>query len=79
MGQYRHNPDGLFYEKRHVVLLKVTRRFVENDMLFFFDRRIVFGVSKCRTFVIIKAFVNVQCDTCDSKKTKLLWYVRLYA
>ena len=48
MGQYRHNPDGLFCEKRYVVLLKVTRRFVENDMLFFFDRRVVFGVSKCR-------------------------------
>ena len=57
----------------------MTRRFVENDTLFFFDRRVVFGVSKCRVFVIIKVFVNVQCDTCDSKKIKLLWYVRLYA
>ena len=72
MGQYRHNPDGLFYEKRYVVLLKMTRRFSSTDVSFL-------GVSKCRIFVIIKAFVNVQCDTCDSKKTKLLWYVRLYA
>ena len=71
--------DTLFYRKRHVVLLKMTRRFVENDTLFFFDRRVVFGGSKCRVFVSMKGLKNVQCDTCDSKKTKLLWYVCLYA
>ena len=71
--------DTLFYRKRHVVLLKMTRRFVENDTLFFFDRRVVFGVSMCRVFVSMKGLKNVQCDTCDSKKIKLLWYVRLYA
>ena len=78
MRQYRHNPDGLFYEKRHVVLLKMTRRFVENDTLFFFDRRVVFGVSKCRVFVSMKGLKNVQCDTCDSKKTKTP-VMRVYA
>ena len=47
MRQHRHNPNGLFCEKRHVVLLKMTRRFIENDTLFFFDRRVVLGMSEC--------------------------------
>ena len=27
--------DTLFYEKRHVVLWKTTRHFIENDTLFY--------------------------------------------
>ncbi len=34
MGQYLHNPDGLFYEKRYVVLLKTTACFIGNDVSF---------------------------------------------
>lgn len=35
MRQYRPNTNGLFYEKRHVVLLKMTACFIENDTLFY--------------------------------------------
>ena len=42
--------DGLFYWKRHVVLLKTTRCFIENDTLFCWKRYVVLLKTTRRFF-----------------------------
>ena len=34
MLHHRHNPDGFFYEKRYVVLVKTIRCFSSTDVSF---------------------------------------------
>ena len=56
--------DGLFYQKQRVVLPKMTCCFTQNDVLFYPKCRVVLPkMTACFTY---------ECDTCDSKKHKLL-------
>ena len=77
MGQYRHNPDGLFYEKqqvtflkRRVVLWETTGHFLKTTACFMKNDESFWGWVNV-DFRHHKASVNLQCDTCDSKKTIL--------
>ena len=56
--------DVLFYHKRRDVLLQTTCRFTANDVLFYPKRRVVSLKMNMLLFGC--------CDTCDSKKTKIL-------
>ena len=40
----------IFEKKRHVVLMKTIRRFVENDTLFYRKRHVVFLMPSRRLF-----------------------------
>ena len=56
--------DDLFYQKQRVVSPKTTCCFTQNDVLFHPKRRVVLPqMTACFTY---------ECDTCDSKKHKLL-------
>ena len=65
-----------FY-KQHVVLLKTTRCFIENDTLFYWKRHVVFGKTIPLRGRIELSFFAL-CDTCDSKKVKSLLDARAY-
>ena len=55
---------GCFPKKRRLVLSKTTCCFTQNDVLFYPKRRVVLPkMTDCFTY---------ECDTCDSKKHKLL-------
>ena len=75
---------GLLIFKRRLVLLKTTCRFLKNNVSFFPKQRLVFlvfslfwGVSLNKCLWNILSFYYsilyaIGCDTCDSKKSKLL-------
>ena len=62
--------EPLFYRKRYVVLLKMTRCFIENDTLFLEKQYLIGGRIELSFFAL--------CDTCDSKKVKSLLDARAY-
>ena len=76
--------EANFVIKRHVVLKKTTRCFEENDTLFYRKRHVVLRkTTRCFSRgrkIIGQSSENVfftmrlaeKCDTCDSKKHKLL-------
>ena len=77
MLHHRHRPDGLFYEKRRVtflkrrlVLWKTTGHFLKTTACFTKNDGSFLGWVNV-DFRHHKVSVNLQCDTCDSKKTTL--------
>ena len=56
--------------KQRVVLLQTTCYFTTNDVLFYYKRRVVSLKMNMLLFGC--------CDTCDSKKTKILQDARVY-
>ena len=77
MGSNKREKDVRFEEKRRVVLMKTTYRFIENNVSFYRKQRVV-----CESMSERKKWWGEsakggkkkggECDTCDSKKSTSL-------